>query len=234
VLKRILSLTAFLVVASGFASADSIQFIGVPTGVNDGYYYDLPYEISIDGVDQLVTCYDVFDDVNFGDNWQASLSTLSQASAIGYFARDPNAMAGYEEIAWLDAQAYTNTTQQIGLQYAIWNVFGTYATSAASLAYTAQANAAAASGYQGFSFDNVRFVEQMGGVVGQNGTEQAFVYWETPAAQPGNVVRATPEAATILLMFLGLVSVAAAHRLFHRRFEQSVVRAGVRRGQHLP
>lgn len=227
------SLAALFAAAAGFASADSIQFIGVPTGVNDGYYYDLPYEISINGVNALVTCYDVFDDVNFGDQWQANLLGLSQASATGYFATNPGALAGYEEIAWLDAQAYTNTTQQIGLQYAIWNVFGSYATTTASLAYTAQANAAAASGYQGFSFNNARFIEQIGGVSGQNGTEQAFVYWETPAAQPENVV-ATPEAATFLPVLLGLLSLAAAYRLFHRRFEQGVVRVGVRRGQHLP
>jgi hypothetical protein len=229
VLKKTLSLTALLAAAVGFANADSIQFLGVPTGVNDGHYYDLPYQISINGIDQLVTCYDVFDDVNFGDKWQANLLNLSQASASGYFATNPNAPAGYEEIAWLDAQTYTNTTQQIGLQYAIWNVFGTYATNAASLAYTAQANAAAASGYQGFSFDNVRFIEQIGGVVGQNGTEQAFVYWQTPAAQPEVTARATPEPATLCLALLVLFSLGAT-----RRFKQSVIRVRVRSGQHLP
>jgi hypothetical protein len=229
-----LSLAALVVAASSFASADSIQFIGVPTGVNDGYYYDLPYEISINGVDELVTCYDVFDDVNFGDQWQANLLTVSQASATGFFATDPGALAGYEEIAWLDAQAYNSTAQQIGLQYAIWNVFGSYATSTASLAYTAEANAAAASGYQGFSFDNVRFIEQIGGVVGQSGTEQAFVYWESTPGQAGNSALATPEPVTYFLVLLGLLSLVAVDRLLHRCFQQSVVRVGVRRGEHLP
>jgi hypothetical protein len=135
VLKTILSLAVLVAAASGFANADSIQFIGVPTGVNDGHYYDLPYQISINGVDELVTCYDVFDDVNFGDQWQANLLSVGQASTSGYFATNPSALAGYEEIAWLDAQTYQNTDQQIGLQYAIWNVFGSYATNAASLAY---------------------------------------------------------------------------------------------------
>src|ERR1700722_8028130 len=49
VLKKMLGLAALIVAASGFASADSIQFIGAPTGVNDGQYYDLPYEIKING-----------------------------------------------------------------------------------------------------------------------------------------------------------------------------------------
>jgi hypothetical protein len=221
-------LAALFAAASSFASADSIQFVGVPTGVNDGHYYDLPYEISINGIDQLVTCYDVFDDVNFGDKWQANLSTLSQASASGYFSTDPGALAGYEEIAWLDAQPYTNPTQQIGLQYAIWNVFGTYATTPDSLAYTTEALAAAASGYQGFSFDNVRFVEQIGGVVGQPGTEQAFVYWEAP---PG---LATPEPATATLVLLGLLSLAAIGRLLDGGLKQTIARVRIRGGQHLP
>jgi len=223
-----LSLAALFAAAAGFASADNIQFVGVPTGVNDGYYYDLPYEISINGVDELVTCYDVFDDVNFGDQWQANLSTLSQASASGYFSTEPGAMAGYEEIAWLDAQAYTNTAQQIGLQYAIWDVFGNYATTPDSLAYTAAALAAAASGYQGFSFDNVRFIEQIGGVVAQPGTEQAFVYWEAP---PG---LATPEPATATLVLLGLLSLAAIGRLLDGGLKQTIARVRIRGGQHLP
>ena len=234
VLKKMLSLTALLVAAVGFADADSIQFIGVPTGVNDGHDYVLPYEISINGVDQLVTCYDLFDDVNVGDKWQANQLTLSQASAAGFFATNPGALAGYEEIAWLDAQSYQNAAQQIGLQYAIWSVFGTPPTTAESLSYEAQANAAAASGYRGFSFNNVRFIEQIGGVPGQNGTEQAFVYWESPVGQSGISIQATPEAATALLLSLCLISLAVVRRLLHRRFEQSVVRVRIRRGQHRP
>jgi hypothetical protein len=69
----------------------------------------------------------------------------------------------------------------------------------------------------------------MGGVVGQNGTEQAFVYWETPDAQPGNVVLATPEPVTLYLALLVLFSLGAT-----RRFKQSVVRIRIRGGQHLP
>jgi hypothetical protein len=229
-----LSRASLFAAAAGYANADNSQFVGVPTGVNDGHYYDLPYEVSINGVDQLVTCYDIFDDVNFGDKWQANLLTLSQASASGYFSANPGALASYEEVAWLDAQSYQNTSQQIGLQYAIWNVFGNYATSADSLAYTAQANAAAASGYQGFSFNNVRFIEQIGGVSGQNGTEQAFVYWEAPALQSGNVPLGTPEPAAFFLASLGLLALGACRRSLHRCFEQSVVRIRFGRGQHLP
>jgi hypothetical protein len=229
-----LPLAALFVAAAGFASADNIQFVGAPTGVNDGHDYVLPYEIAINGVDELVTCYDIFDDVSVGDKWKANLLSLSQASATGFFSTDQGALAGYEEIAWLDVQTYANTAQQIGLQYAIWNIFGTAPTTAASLAYAAQAKAAAASGYQGFSFNNVRFIEQIGGVAGKNGTEQAFVYWETPAAAGSNTSLATPEPATFYLVLLGLVSMVALRRSLHGRLQQCVVRVGVCGGQHLP
>jgi hypothetical protein len=200
---RIPVAAALLLAAVQFAHADTIQFLGVPTGVNDGQYYDLPYQIAIDGTADLVSCYDIFDDVNFGDVWNANLLTVTQAASTGYFSKDANALAGYERIAWLDAQSYQTVAEQIGLQYAIWNVFGVAQTSAAALDYEAQADAAAATGYSGFSFSNVRFIEQVGAISGQPGTEQAFVYWQSPPAlglssQSGAV---TPEPPTALLFF---------------------------------
>ncbi|MDP9055384.1 MAG: hypothetical protein M3N93_13955 [Acidobacteriota bacterium] len=199
-----------LSIAAPFASADTIQFIGVPTGVNDGQYYDLPYQIAIDGVNQLVTCYDIFDDVNFGDIWNANLLTLSQAAADGYFSGRPDALAGYERVAWLDAQPYHNALEQIGLQYAIWDVFGSARSSAAANTYLAEADAAAAAGYAGFSFSNARFIEQIGGVSGRPGTEQAFVYWQQPQLQQLSQSSAAPEPGTLSTFFLAIVSASLA------------------------
>src|ERR1700710_1495993 len=134
------SLAALFATMTVIANASSIQFIGVPTGVNDGTYYDLPYEVTIDGRPQLVACYDIYDDVNFGDTWQAQLLDLSHAASSGYFATTPNALSKYERVAWLDAQQYHNAAEQIGLQYAIWDVFGTYRTNSQSLAFAAAAD----------------------------------------------------------------------------------------------
>jgi hypothetical protein len=214
VCKRIWSFVVIVLAASASADADDITFVGVPTGVNDGQYYVMPYEISIDGVDELVTCYDIFDEVNFGDSWDADLLTVSQAAASGFFSTDPGSLSGYERVAWLDAQTYSNTAQQIGLQYAIWNVFGTAPTTAASETYEAEANAAAASGYQGFNFSDVRFIEQVGGVPGQNGTMQAFVYWTSPPIGQSNQDQgsAAPEPRPARLLLLGIVLTAAMVR----------------------
>jgi hypothetical protein len=206
---RILNLAALFTTMTAMASANGIQFIGVPTGVNDGNYYVLPYEVTIDGRPQLVACYDIYDDVNFGDTWQAQLLDLNTASTSGYFSSRPDALAKYERVAWLDAQQYHTSDEQIGLQYAIWDVFGTYRTTTQSLAYEAAANAAAASAYAGFDFSGVRFIEQIGGVSGQAGTRQALMYWgPNPGVATSFAETSVPEPGTALLSLLAGMFIA--------------------------
>jgi hypothetical protein len=222
------NIAAILALTAWVAHADTIQFLGVPTGVNDGNYYVMPYEVAIDGAPQLVACFDVFDDVNFGDVWQAQLLNLNQAAASGFFSTTVNtmaefAMAEYEKVAWLDAQTYDSNARQIGLQYAIWNVFGTYRSTAESRVYSAAADAAAATNYAGFDFSGVRFIQQTGATAGAAGTEQAFVYWDVNAkaspvmlaqsAVQVNGAAASPEPATALLFLIGGLLVAISLRV---------------------
>ena len=213
-LKTVCGISLLFAAVPAIAQANTIQFVGVPTGVNDGRYYVLPYEISIDGTNQLVTCYDFFDDVNVGDIWQAQLLNPDQGAASGFFSGEGEggALADYERVAWLDAQTYTTSAQQIGLQYAIWNVFGMYQTTAESLTYSDAATAAAASGYRGFDFSGVRFIQQTGAVAGQSGTEQAFVFWEQPSQVPGTSLDAVPEPSSALLLPLGLLALLFSKR----------------------
>jgi hypothetical protein len=205
---RIFSLAALIAALPILATAESIQFVGVPTGVNDGNYYVLPYEVTIDGSPQLVVCFDVYDDVNFGDVWQAQLLDLNQAATSGFFST-VDALAKYEEVAWLDAQPYTTPAQQVAIQYAIWDIFGTYRSTPDSLAYAAAANAAAASGYAGFSFSGVRFIQQIGAASGKEGTEQAFVYWGSQlSSQRSDETSSLPEPSTVRLFIPGMVFLA--------------------------
>lgn len=191
------------------AGADTIVFNGVPTGVNDGQYYVMPYEVAIDGVAQLVACYDIYDEVNFGDVWQANILTLGQVAASGFFSDQPNAYDRYARIGWLESQTYSNNSQQIGLQYAIWSVFGTAPATADALAYEAAADRAAASDYAGFDLNQIRFIEQMGGVPGQNGTKQAFVF-----DLPDDIATVSPvlEPASAALGGVGLLLLACRKR----------------------
>lgn len=214
---RLFTLAAMLVSAFAAGHAETIQFAGTPTGVNDGNYYVLPYQITIDGTPQLVTCYDVYDDVYTGDVWQANLLTLNQAALSGFFSTAASPLAKYEEVAWLDAQTYNTPTEQIALQYAIWDVFGTYQSTSQSQGWLDAANAAQASGYAGFNFSGVRFIQQFGAIAGQPGTEQAFVYWASPPLGGQSENGVAPEPDTVQLAVLGSVFLFAIMKFRNAR-----------------
>ena len=102
----------------------------------------LPYQLTIDGSTQNVVCYDFFDDVSDGDTWQANILNVGEASASGFFGGS-DATAQYERVAWLSTQTWTDSAEQIGLQYAIWNAFDPGSTtSAGALQYEQEADAA--------------------------------------------------------------------------------------------
>ena len=84
----------------------------------------LPYQLSIDGITTDATCYDIFDDVNPGQTWIANVWATPEAILEGQFSGEPNAAAGYDEIAFLSQQATHSAQDQIDLQEDIWNVFG--------------------------------------------------------------------------------------------------------------
>jgi PEP-CTERM motif len=212
--NTIRKLAIVIVISAAAANADNIRFIGTPTGINDGSFYVLPYSVTINGASQLVACYDIYDDVNVGDMWTAQLLNVAQAASAGYFSSQTNAAARYERIAWLDAQAYESAAQQIGLQYAIWNVFGNYRSSTEAEAYDRAADLAAAGGYAGFDFSGARFIEQAGGVPERPGTEQAFVFWLpiSTGVNTGEIGGSVAEPGTLLLLGLGFGVVALLKR----------------------
>ncbi len=186
-----------LLTLAGAASAATIVFKGTPTGVSDGTYNVLPYQITINGNLQLVACYDIYDEVSVGDTWTANLLSVTQAATTGYFDAKPNPLAGYEKIAWLSVQSYSNTDEQIGLQHAIWNVFGSASVTPATTVYNDEANAAAAGGYAGFDFSSFVFIEEVDARPGVAGTKQAFV---TQLPEPGTLGMM---AAGALLLLIG-------------------------------
>jgi hypothetical protein len=200
--KRATTLAFLLVAATTLANAETIQFVGPATTVNDGSSWVMPYQITIDGVTQLVTCFDYVDDVNDGDTWTSSILNIGAAAVSGFF-NVSNAFSLYERVAWLSAQAYNNADEQIGLQHAIWNVFGATFETGDSLKYEAAADAAAAGNYAGFDFSSFRFIQQPGAASGQAGVYQAFVF-QSNALSVNSESAATPEPAATILLASGL------------------------------
>ena len=198
--------------------AATIQFVGAPTGVNDGSYYVMPYQITIDGSTQDVTCYDFLDDVNYGDTWQANILDVADAANSGFFAH--GSLATYERIAWLSAQTYTDSAEQVGLQYAIWDVFSsTNLSNPDAVIYEQAADAAAADNYAGFNFSGFEFIQEIGAEAGASGTKQAFVYQSTVNAAIAFLSPSspTPEPGTVTLFVLGILLLTMGKANWWRR-----------------
>ncbi len=213
-------LTLGIAVASQASQIATITFDGPTTSVNDGAFYVMPYEVTIDTgsgpVTQLVTCYDTLDEVNNGDVWQANLLSLQEASTSGFFSTGSE--AGYKEVAWLSTQSYADTNYQIALQHAIWSIFGSAPNNLSPVQnsymtdYLNAAASAAAGGYAGIDFNNFVFIQQAGAVAGATGTKQALVF----EGIPNNPNSATPEPGTWAMIAGGLALVVGSRRRFSR------------------
>lgn len=212
-MKRIAQIAVLVFTLGSLAGASTIQFVGAPTGINDGSFYVLPYQVTIDGTTQLVTCIDFLDDVNSGDVWQANLLTTAQAAASGFFGA-AGTLAAYERTAWLSVQPYTNTDQQIGLQHAIWNVFSSVSSTPATVSYAASADSAAASGYANFDFSGFRFIQEVGAFAGGTSSKQTLVFGTSPNSplSPLVTTATAPEPGTLVLIGAGLVLIGLGRR----------------------
>jgi PEP-CTERM motif len=116
-------------------------------------------------------------------------------------------------VAWLSVQTYSNTDEEIALQHAIWNVFGSVSATPSPEydAYVNAANAAAVGGYLNFDFSGFVFVEQVGGYPGSTPpSEQAFVFTTTPPTI--TTAAPTPEPGTISLLAAGGLLILAGRR----------------------
>jgi hypothetical protein len=69
---KLLILAGLSLAYGAAANADTVAvtFLGVNTGVNNGAYYVMPYQIYANGVDLDAVCYDIFDDVNVSQTWK--------------------------------------------------------------------------------------------------------------------------------------------------------------------
>jgi hypothetical protein len=206
-------------------------------GVQDPFHnYVTPYLVTIDGPTgqkvQVVTCYDIEDEITPTDpppplSYQEL--SIDDVLADGMFKgtggvfEGTDALTGYESIAWLSTQTYSTTAQEIGLQYAIWDVFGqrpdegctdSHCVNVSALGSSSDPSSARSaydyyegllttqigSGFAGFDFSNAVFLEPTAGAVG--GTTQPFVFVITGG---GGDQSSTPEPGTIVMIGSGLL-----------------------------
>jgi hypothetical protein len=209
----LLAVAVLVLAFSGQAGTVSVTLLGADTGVNNGTDFVLPYQLSIDGITTDAACYDIFDSVYPGQTWTANVWTPGQAATLGQFRSASNAVAGYDEIAFLSQQTTGSAQDQIDLQEDIWNVFGgsVYPVTTGMQDYLDLLNAPA---YADFDFNSVAFLED---VNQSEGREQAFVI---ASSSPGlrNNIDPAPEPGTIVMLAAGIV-LGALWMLRRRREE---------------
>jgi len=225
-----------------------------PSGVQDPYgHYVTPYEVQIDGPNghtvQLVTCYDIQDTIS-PQTPPLALSyqelSIDDVLSDGMFRGTgglydgTDVLNGYKSIAWLSTQTYSTTAQEIGLQYAIWDVFGQRPDEGCSGSHCVDLSALGSSGdsssaryaydqyesllaphlsnsFAGFDFSNAVFLEPTAGAVGEAGTTQPFVF-----VTGGGITNqsSTPEPGTIVMIGSGLLCLLSSlgfKRFGHKR-----------------
>ncbi|HEY4087096.1 MAG TPA: hypothetical protein VGM43_14215 [Bryobacteraceae bacterium] len=169
-----------------------------------------PYEVSINNVIQVVTCYDIQDAVEPGNNWQAYEYTLDDAIAGGMFSTGfGDATLGYKSVGWLSAQTYVGTDAEVGLQYAIWDVFGSPDVGSLTTGQLTEYNhyesilaTAVGNNFTGFDFSHTTYLEPTTGAVGADGTKQPFVFAITSG---GGDQTSAPEPGTMVMIGSGLL-----------------------------
>lgn len=195
----------------------SIQFTF--TGVNGaqafGYYVGTYYGQFGSNIVPLY-CDDFANEVNFGQVWQANLTTITTGSDLSAtrYGTVNNALQLYQEIAYLDSQfALQPTSEYADLQATIWDIFNPKISPTPSTDYwlkQAQKN------YSTIAFDSFRVVTNVGPVL-QTGQVQEFLTVLTPT-QIASTSAAVPEPGTIVLMTqTGLVAGGLLFVRFRRK-----------------
>jgi len=125
-------LLAFMLGPPGELRADSSTVSMTLTGVSLslGDYYTAPYQISVGGGQSYpLVCDDAYDEINFGETWNATTETFSNLSGALFYSE--YGQIGYEEAGWLVSQIFNSLDEPAGagnlaaeeFQYALWDLF---------------------------------------------------------------------------------------------------------------
>ncbi|MGH9534308.1 MAG: PEP-CTERM sorting domain-containing protein [Terriglobales bacterium] len=209
----VLALPALFLALGSLAFAGPITTNLTLTGAgpaNDGQYDIYPYTAQVNGQSYTVVCLDSYDNVTVGESWPVDVLNLGDVlngsdltdtrfgnpSAPHY---DSNAVTDYEEAAWLETQFGSDTTTNVQIQHAIWDLFNPGFSSDTGNWLSAAANAAT-SGFGSLDFANFTLFSPTGP------TGQEFL---TPVS--------TPEPATWAMLAAGLMMLLAGAGWRRRR-----------------
>jgi len=195
---RLLFLFAAIAFTCCTAHADSVTFTGV-NGAHDSHYYVSPYYGTLNGVQVVLYCVDIRNSVHVGQTWQANLSTLTNGSDLSNtrYGGAANALALYQQAAWLTTQFASHTNDYVNLQYALWNLFTPSAPdTVGSNAWLQQA----ALNYSTINLSNFRIITNVAPVT-LSGSNQVQEF-----------ITVVPEPASLVLFGSGMAALAGVIR----------------------
>jgi hypothetical protein len=191
----------FVPLAYGDGSVSMV--FGTVNGANDGQYYVSPYYGTMNGQTVTLFCDDIINDVNFGQTWDANVTSLAAAVNTDNFSQTryggvtgsavfANPALAYEEAAWLTTQFASNPGDLVNLQYALWDIMNPGARESGD-GDVQNWLLLASQNYGSINLDNFEIVTNCGPLA-LTGQVQEFVVQ-------------TPEPGTLALLICGMLAV---------------------------
>ncbi len=122
-MKRIIVFLTLIVASFTIVKADTVTL--KLTGVNGTQQSGSavgPATGTVNGTPITMVCDDFAHHVSVGQTWTATITTFADLSGAR-FASLPNAVAKYQQAAWLFEQFAVNPTATGDIQFAIWSLF---------------------------------------------------------------------------------------------------------------
>lgn len=222
-MKRLALSALFVILAAAIpASATTVNLLLTgATGPGQGGVITYPYEVSINGAPSInVACDDYFGTESVGDSWAAVINTYNSNGTVtgGLFSGFANATRLYDEAAYLFTKMLSDPSDSANINFAIWGLFDSAATTAPG--YTADSATWAVNAntwyttpgdVSAFNFSGFEIFTPATGSYWTEGEPQEFI------------TEKTPEPGAILMLGIGLVALAlfAGRRNFPRPVEQA-------------